>query len=139
MNRCARGLLACAILAWSFWTPASASVVFESKLREADAIRTSDPVKFQRILTDLDGLADSATKRQREDLEFMHAYQMVRTGDMHGAIGKFKDLHANGASDEIRYRSGRSEEHTSELQSLMRISSAVFCLKKKKNKNTKNK
>src|SRR3546814_10411657 len=95
---------------------------------------------------------------------------------MHGAIGKFKDLHANGASDEIRYRSGamlvnayaitrefreglmvveetigasagiedrdtrhhglvasgRSEEHTSELQSLMRISSAVSCMKKKK-------
>src|SRR3546814_7345381 len=33
---------------------------------------------------------------------------------------------------------GRSEEHTSELQSLMRISYAVFCLKKKKkNRNTK--
>src|SRR3546814_3490210 len=30
----------------------------------------------------------------------------------------------------------RSEEHTSELQSLMRISYAVFCLKKKKQKNT---
>src|SRR3546814_5977842 len=30
---------------------------------------------------------------------------------------------------------GRSEEHTSELQSLMRISYAVFCLKKKHNKN----
>src|SRR3546814_10039693 len=29
----------------------------------------------------------------------------------------------------------RSEEHTSELQSLMRISYAVFCLKKKNNKN----
>src|SRR3546814_5975297 len=29
----------------------------------------------------------------------------------------------------------RSEEHTSELQSLMRISYAVFCLKKKKNRN----
>src|SRR3546814_6472517 len=29
------------------------------------------------------------------------------------------------------YRSRRSEEHTSELQSLMRISYAVFCLKKK--------
>src|SRR3546814_3433082 len=29
---------------------------------------------------------------------------------------------------------GRSEEHTSELQSLMRISYAVFCLKKKKSK-----
>src|SRR3546814_4440209 len=32
----------------------------------------------------------------------------------------------------------RSEEHTSELQSLMRISYAVFCLKKKKNQNHKN-
>src|SRR3546814_20804854 len=30
----------------------------------------------------------------------------------------------------------RSEEHTSELQSLMRISYAVFCLKKKKQKKT---
>src|SRR3546814_6231826 len=30
----------------------------------------------------------------------------------------------------------RSEEHTSELQSLMRISYAVFCLKKKKNNTT---
>src|SRR3546814_7918085 len=32
-------------------------------------------------------------------------------------------------------RRGRSEEHTSELQSLMRISYAVFCLKKKKKRN----
>src|SRR3546814_10307171 len=31
-------------------------------------------------------------------------------------------------------RERRSEEHTSELQSLMRISYAVFCLKKKKHK-----
>src|SRR3546814_7053125 len=31
----------------------------------------------------------------------------------------------------------RSEEHTSELQSLMRISYAVFCLKKKKTQHTK--
>src|SRR3546814_3592425 len=33
----------------------------------------------------------------------------------------------------------RSEEHTSELQSLMRISYAVFCLKKKKKKPNKHK
>src|SRR3546814_4554158 len=35
----------------------------------------------------------------------------------------------------IAVQSGRSEEHTSELQSLMRISYAVFCLKKKKTTN----
>src|SRR3546814_7883163 len=40
------------------------------------------------------------------------------------------------AADEpaARLRARRSEEHTSELQSLMRISYAVFCLKKKTNK-----
>src|SRR3546814_1927432 len=36
-------------------------------------------------------------------------------------------------------KKARSEEHTSELQSLMRISYAVFCLKKKKIKRPKNK
>src|SRR3546814_4113263 len=40
---------------------------------------------------------------------------------------------------ELRHIAGhfRSEEHTSELQSLMRISYAVFCLKKKKHTNIK--
>src|SRR3546814_1387197 len=46
----------------------------------------------------------------------------------------------SNAAAQMRYRSAgtfeflyeRSEEHTSELQSLMRISYAVFCLKKKK-------
>src|SRR3546814_4567838 len=40
-------------------------------------------------------------------------------------------------SNRAKY-SHRSEEHTSELQSLMRISYAVFCLKKKKKEYTKN-
>src|SRR3546814_3341394 len=38
----------------------------------------------------------------------------------------------------ISVTSTRSEEHTSELQSLIRISYAVFCLKKKKKKQTYN-
>src|SRR3546814_9351649 len=45
----------------------------------------------------------------------------------------------NRAKVEAAKRAGRlmvrSEEHTSELQSLMRISYAVFCLKKKQNRN----
>src|SRR3546814_1514988 len=42
--------------------------------------------------------------------------------------------HRTGDADDRRAgaRATRSEEHTSELQSLMRISYAVFCLKKKK-------
>src|SRR3546814_4170721 len=38
--------------------------------------------------------------------------------------------------DPYRYSDRRSEEHTSELQSLMRISYAVFCLKNKKTQRT---
>src|SRR3546814_3004457 len=41
-------------------------------------------------------------------------------------------IDAEKAFDKIQQR--RSEEHTSELQSLMRISYAVFCLQKKKSK-----
>src|SRR3546814_2421706 len=57
-------------------------------------------------------------------------------GDLHGDIR----LVLQRRSDVIEYLARvvgqhcgvRSEEHTSELQSLMRISYAVFCLKKKK-------
>src|SRR3546814_5181758 len=62
------------------------------------------------------------------------------------AVGEFAPSHATRlaklkkadiASEAERLADGRSEEHTSELQSLMRISYAVFCLKKKKNKDKK--
>src|SRR3546814_7335837 len=44
---------------------------------------------------------------------------------------------ARGHRRRARPRHARSEEHTSELQSLMRISYAVFCLKKKKKQHQK--
>src|SRR3546814_5132300 len=53
-------------------------------------------------------------------------------------IAACSDLHpAGGGSPSIplpQFQQRRSEEHTSELQSLMRLSYAVFCLKKKKHK-----
>src|SRR3546814_2407831 len=49
-------------------------------------------------------------------------------------VGRFARLeHAIARVHENIGRKGRSEAHTSELQSLMRISSAVFCLKTKIN------
>src|SRR3546814_1915617 len=49
-----------------------------------------------------------------------------------------RDQHQHRAEERVeeKFVAGRSEEHTSELQSLMRISYAVFCLKKKKKKTT---
>src|SRR3546814_8709236 len=62
---------------------------------------------------------------------FRQAYDMIE----HRRVERARE----GASVEqaVAPRDGRSEEHTSELQSLMRISYAVFCLKKKNNKKEK--
>src|SRR3546814_1479790 len=51
-------------------------------------------------------------------------------------IGSHLSYRRSGSSVK-RLARRRSEEHTSELQSLMRISYAVFCLKKKKKKTQK--
>src|SRR3546814_8080494 len=60
---------------------------------------------------------------------FVHVYATVRVKlgvTAHDQVAAMKEA-------------DRSEEHTSELQSLMRISYAVFCLKKKKEHNLKHK
>src|SRR3546814_10371435 len=76
------------------------------------------------------------SRRGAGDLE--HELAADRLGELVG--GAHDDQEGAGAADdailvvvvEIVDRGERSEEHTSELQSLMRISYAVFCLKKKK-------
>src|SRR3546814_3518523 len=45
---------------------------------------------------------------------------------------RFRDWGLNVHKEGFEFGRGRSEEHTSELQSLMRISYGVFCLNKKK-------
>src|SRR3546814_4687918 len=67
-----------------------------------------------------------AWRRLCEGLALRHGRHSRRTGDRA----------ASWASRPAgRDRGPRSEEHTSELQSLMRISYALFCLKKKKETN----
>src|SRR3546814_9272733 len=55
-------------------------------------------------------------------------FKVDKTGIIHTSVGKVS------FTPEKLYEN-RSEEHTSELQSLMRISYAVFCLNKKTKKN----
>src|SRR3546814_13992080 len=63
--------------------------------------------------------------------------QLLPVDSEHNAIFQVLDLEQPQSVDRLILTAsgGRSEEHTSELQSLMRISYAVFCLKKKNNKN----
>src|SRR3546814_2557071 len=54
-----------------------------------------------------------------------------RAAEQNGEFGIEADEAFEYARRALHHLPGRSEEHTSELQSLMRISYAVFCLKKK--------
>src|SRR3546814_4921429 len=77
----------------------------------------------------------------------IHLAGSIAAGESVENPGKYYDNNLRGmltlleimretAVDRVVFSSSaRSEEHTSELQSLMRISYAVFCLKKKKRKN----
>src|SRR3546814_9748941 len=79
-----------------------------------------------------------------DDLAFGRAFERAVTGIGGAAIGQLHHEEAFAADSHVQLALGdvdralahharRSEEHTSELQSLMRNSYAVFCLK---NKNT---
>src|SRR3546814_7843837 len=95
--------------------PAAAVVGdFDDAVAGADAERDIDraaggvfPLRLLAALDRLDGVLDQVGERL--------AYLAAVAGHHQG----------------LRWRRVRSEEHTSELQSLMRISYAVFCLKKK--------
>src|SRR3546814_8949171 len=65
-------------------------------------------------------------------------YQASVTNSYFDIVVQYGDeFETLGYGDLIEIKAGRSEEHTSELQSLMRISYAVFCLTKKRNKKVK--
>src|SRR3546814_3176214 len=77
-------------------------------------------VDTQRMTVDLNGVPVRLSP-----LEFRLLDYLVHQGD--------RAVPAHEIADHL-YGAARSEEHTSELQSLMRISYAVFCLKKKTKK-----
>src|SRR3546814_4948410 len=82
------------------------------------------------------GVGNFETEHQRNLVrEVCAAVQTGRLIVVSGLVGSGKTHLLRRIEDELA-RAGkvavRSEEHTSELQSLMRISYAVFCLKKKK-------
>src|SRR3546814_1591864 len=81
--------------------------------------RTAAPAVGPRLLAL--AIAHRLQEKALGALAVEHARELARLAKRYGATGEI-----------------RSEEHTSELQSLMRISYAVFCLKKKKTKNKTN-
>src|SRR3546814_6662799 len=61
----------------------------------------------------------------------VHPVRLLRHGAVPVPAEPYVLGQGRGTAEVVAVRAVRSEEHTSELQSLMRISYAVFCLKKK--------
>src|SRR3546814_5043176 len=69
--------------------------------------------------------------RRRLDKPYIRKGGKLVEANWEDAFGEIASV-ARNAGNSVAAVAGRSEEHTSELQSLMRISYAGFCLKKKK-------
>src|SRR3546814_1582353 len=111
-TRCAlvTGVQTCALS--NVFTDLAGGAIVAGGVRR-DAHHPSDPRMINRQLTIVNNLIRSVSKDYSDNSAILSTY-------------------VDGAQI-------RSEEHTSELQSLMRISYAVFCLKKKKTKTNTNK
>src|SRR3546814_7870289 len=83
------------------------------------AIRDDDAARFRAALDGLPG----------------PTVAFCRTGTRSAMLWALSNADERSRDELIATAADRSEEHTSELQSLMRISYAVFCLKKKKQNN----
>src|SRR3546814_1545859 len=79
-------------------------------------------------------LSDWAASRLAQFDRAVHLYfDEFQALNNRAALGVFREL-LEHLPDNVPISIGRSEKHTSELQSLMRIPYAVFCLKKKNRK-----
>src|SRR3546814_2717916 len=84
----------------------------------------------------LSGRSASSSDRRRRDRQRRGGVGMIEElEDDRGGEGRGHGFLATAIVLKLLDHPDRSEEHTSELQSLMRISYAVFCLTKKKNIN----
>src|SRR3546814_6067448 len=98
--------------------------------RPPRSTRTDNSFPTRRY-SDLDIVHPVARKDQRVDVRAA-VYHVVARAREDRVVARAA-MHVIVAAAAIQQVvAGRSEEHTSELQSLMRISYAVFCLKKKK-------
>src|SRR3546814_8633981 len=106
------------------------SDVCSSDLRQARRAlrRARGAAEVDRELLSGNGARGARWRSRRSD-DAMGRRRFRARADAAGRIARGAHRERTGA---IERAGGRSEEHTSELQSLMRISYAVFCLKKKK-------
>src|SRR3546814_6743205 len=114
--------------------------------RRGRAVRRQ-PERHRQVVDSTERMRVGGAWQQRQEQADAEDPAPCRCVRLHHGKSDLRDQSGNAAKaahvcccsmNGPRWRSTqrRSEEHTSELQSLMRISYAVFCLKKKKHQNT---
>src|SRR3546814_6648010 len=114
------------------------------RLRPPSPTRTDTLFPFTRLFRS-DGVAEVDVRHQLLERQRRREHLVTERSEVRPAaleLSRVRDVIAGALADLLtvtveQRRIGkpvrdRSEEHTSELQSIMRISYAVFCLKKKK-------
>jgi len=82
------------------------STEFETKLEQADALRSSDPKQFETLLLQLEAVASTATSDQLEQLRYLQAYRMAYSGQYNLAIQKASAIFAQSKNVTTKYRAG---------------------------------
>ncbi|WP_374604193.1 GGDEF domain-containing protein [Arenimonas sp.] len=85
---------------------ATASPAFDAMLRQAEAVRSSDPGQFDTLLGQLNASIASASDRQREQLDYLKAYQLAYGGRFDLGIEAARKLFEESADVEVRFRAG---------------------------------
>src|SRR3546814_4087098 len=104
-----------------------------SRLRDVDVRQLSQPPSAQRPLSGLLGRAARLVEASRRPGRSLERRQEPRSASRSASAAPEPPRPTRSPQSAREVERARSEEHTSELQSLMRISYAVFCLKKKTN------
>ena len=85
---------------------AGASIQIEALLQQAEAVRSSDPQTFQRVLSRLNAAEQRATPQQLEQLRYLNAYSAAIAGRYDEAIREAGKLVDTTPDAEMRLRAG---------------------------------
>lgn len=82
------------------------SPAFDAMLKQAESVRSADPAQFQSLLGQLNASIDAASKAQREQLQYLKAYQLAYTGRFDLGIDAAKKLFDRSSDVNMKFRSG---------------------------------
>ena len=85
---------------------ADSSPAFEAMLRQAEVVRSADPVQFQHLLGQLTASVDVASDAQREQLAYLKAYQLGFSGRFDLGIAAARKIFDTTSDQTLKFRAG---------------------------------